>query len=248
MANEDLAIQQLNMDRAQQSLWRAPDRAKQTQTGQNAQNLSDSKKEQLAVQQINQARAQEFAYQKTRVNPYGLSGRRETFGVKGRIISAVARPAVKVIVSRMLEAVEEDKNTVWIFAIALAIFKDIIDIVGLGTTPFLGFCINAIVWLILYNFTSNLNATGPMLGLRIKIMWWIAGSSESILSFLPFLGGACPAWTIGILWTRHKVKQRTELAEQALERFNKEGVIDAEAEESFGFEETPGETAEASAQ
>lgn len=164
--------------------------------------------EQLAVQQLNEDRAaHEFRALKAK-------------GIKGRIAAMALKEVAERITIKMLQAVEKKSIFVWIFALSLAVLKDfVIDGLNAATAGLLHLvviCVNILVWLILYMFTSSLDATGPLLALRIKILMWACGIIESV----PLIGGA-PTWTIGLLWIWYKVNKRSKLAEQGLRQLEK---------------------------
>lgn len=149
--------------------------------------------------------------------------------LKTKLVSWGAEELAEPIADKMAAVAQSKRGSaVWILALSLALFNDFLDWFVIGSLPFIGNFIDITTWLILYMFTSSLNATAPLLGLRIKFLWWIIGLTEQI----PILGGIVPTWTIGILWTWYKVHKRQELAEQGLKQIE-EGQLSQEVAEEF---------------
>lgn len=148
-------------------------------------------------------------------------------GLKGKILGKAAEKLGEKIADKMIKAVEDKDLWVWPFAYALAIFTDFIDIILLGLSSIFLFPLKLLCMIILWRFSSSFNATGPLLGARIRILFWVAGTIELI----PFIS-VIPTWTIGTLWLRHKIKDRAELAEKGLEQ-NKKGLPSPEILHEF---------------
>jgi hypothetical protein len=129
-----------------------------------------------------------------------------------------------LIAQRMTKAVEDKDAWVWPFAFILAAFNDGVDILGLGSIPFLGDFLDLFCGVILTMFLWNI---GGMIKWKLRIAIWLATGLETILG-LAILPEFIPFWVLAVWYAHHKIRKKAEVADRGLKALKK-GEIDKEA-------------------
>lgn len=120
-----------------------------------------------------------------------------------------------------------NKNSLaWIIMIFLAILVDFSGFFLLGS--FLSIFLTLTLW----QFSRELNITGPFLVTRIRIIFW----ALSFFEMIPVIN-IVPAWTIGMLWIHHKVKKQAALAESQLKALENVKPSDQELSDEYDYAE-----------
>jgi len=126
-----------------------------------------------------------------------------------KIVSKISAPVLR----KMMKAVEDKDTWVWPFAIGLALLNDFIDILVIGSIPFLGDIIDITTGFILFMFLFNIGGH-----IRIKVR--VAIILANFFEFIPFVD-FIPVWTICILYAWHIVRKRGKKAEEGLRTKNR---------------------------
>ena len=89
----------------------------------------------------------------------------------------------QMISIKLVQAVNDKSSMGWIVAISIAILNDFLDILVIGSIPIVGDLIDLSTTMILWFFVSSLQATGPFLGTRIRLIVWGA----TFFELIPFM-------------------------------------------------------------